>query len=331
MQFFITETDSLAAVLAKAVSQANLSDSIHIILSDGEHKGLHHERIFYNARQPLTIESASGNPKTCAFRAENCEAFHTDTENRALITFGPECTSVTLKNFTIENTHIKTAEDASLKNQAETICFHNQTGRLFCTNMQFISRQDTIHVKGFSHFKNCTVMGDVDFIWGYCNTSVFENCRLHTIKDNRGTGRPAFVLQSRALNAKPGFVFIGCEFTAEDRGENAELFIGRSQGTGKKDSPDRWDSIALVNCIVSSLYSPALWTDENGTKAVFPEKGSALSGWREFNTQIRNRDGSLSEYNSANQEQHGYTMSSCDVQELMNVLSGTFRLSDWKN
>ena len=318
MEITLKPKDSLAEIFSKITPSA---ESVHILLEDGEHKGLEHERIFYNLPNPLVIESTSGDSSRCALRAENCEAFHKDTENRAVITFGEKCTSVILKNFTIENTHVKSCDDASLGNQAEAICFHCQTGELFCEGMKFISRQDTIHVKGISHFKNCYVTGDVDFIWGYCNYSVFEKCILHTRDDNRGADRPAYVLQSRAWNSKPGFVFIDCDFTADNRGKNARIYIGRSQGTGKPDSVDRWDSIALINCRISDLYDSALWTDEDGTRAVYPEKGSALCGWREYGTKICRADGSISDYDPKMQEKHGYTMTEEEAKKLLALSS----------
>ena len=318
MTFTLSTNDSLSKFIEKISSSRKSSDEeIHIFLENGEHHGLEGERLFYDFPNPLVIESVSGETTKCALRAENCEAFHKDTENRAVLTFGENCTSVTLKNFTIENTHIKTSDDSALGNQAETICFHCSKGRLFCEGMCFISRQDTIHVKGISYFKNCFVSGDVDFIWGYCDTSVFENCTLHTRADNRGSDRPAYVLQSRALNGKLGFVFIDCEFTADDRGKNAKIYIGRSQGTGKPDSVDRWDSIALINCRISDLYDSALWTDENGSRAVYPEKGSMATGWRQFGTKIVHEDGSISDYDEKLQERHGYTMTAEESIELL--------------
>ena len=321
MTFNLSTNDSLAKIFAQiSDSAASSNEEIHILLEDGEHKGLEHERLFYDFPNPLVIESKSGNPENCALRSENCEAFHKDTENRAVLTLGENCTSVTLKNFTIENTHVKTCDDASLGNQAEAICFHCPNGKLYCEGMRFLSRQDTIHVKGISHFKNCYVAGDVDFIWGYCDTSVFEKCTLHTIADNRGNDRPAYVLQSRALNGKPGFVFIDCDFTAEDRGKNAQIFIGRSQGTGKPTSVDRWDSIALVNCRISDLYDKALWTDEDGKRAVYPEMGSAMVGWRQFGTKILNANGTLTEYDPSWQEKHGYTMTEEESKKLLSLI-----------
>lgn len=321
----ITEQDSLFEILNEIQNRedADPNEKIRIILSEGNHHGVDGERIFYNLANPLIIESENLNPEKCVLKAENCESFHKDTENRAVITFGENCTAVTLRGFTIENTHLKTADDVSLGNQAETICWHNQTGFLYAEKMSFISRQDTIHVKGFSHFKDCFITGDVDFIWGYCHTSIFDNCKIVTRKDNRGSDRPAYVLQSRAWNSKPGFIFINCDFDAEDRGEAAEIFIGRSQGTGKKDSVDRWDSIALINCTVSEKYNSALWTDEAGTRAVYPEKGSALCGWREFGTKIKSAEGEIKAYDTSRQEKHGYTMTSDDLALLQKAIEET--------
>jgi pectinesterase len=164
------------------------------------------------------------------------------------------------------------------------------------------------------------VSGDVDFIWGYCDTALFEKCTLHTREDNRGKDRPAYVLQSRALNGKPGFVFVDCDFTAENRGEGAEIFIGSSQGTGKPDSIDRWDSIALVNCRISENYDAALWTDEDGSRAVYPEKGSTLTGWRQFGTKIVKKSGEILPYDEKLQEKHGYTMTEAEAESLLKLI-----------
>ncbi len=286
---------------------------VHLILAPGTYAGV----IAWNLSNPLIMEAAAGTkPEDCVVSAENCEAFHKDTENRAVFVIGMGATEVTLRGFTIENTHVKTMDDVALGNQAEALCFHNQTGSLLCQNMRFISRQDTIHVKGFSRFEDCYVTGDVDFIWGYCDTSVWKNCHIHTREDNRGGVRPAYVLQSRALNAKPGFVFADCTFTADKRPAGSQIFIGRSQGTGKPDSVDRWDSIALIDCILDENYDPALWTDEGGTREVWPPKGSAEFGWREFGTKRIAADGTVREDSITGRDQHGYVMTKEESEKL---------------
>lgn len=308
----ITETFKKINQLART-GTIESDTPVRVQLAPGKYQGI----LSYNLSNPLMLEGASGSrPEDILVCAENCEAFHKDTENRAVFVIGPGATDVTLKGFTIENTHIKTVSDASLGNQAEALCFNNQTGSLLCQNMRFISRQDTIHVKGFSCFQDCFVTGDVDYIWGYPDTSVWQGCTLHTREDNRGGVRPAYVLQSRALNSKPGFVFFDCKFTADKRPEGSHIWVGRSQGTGSAESVDRWDSIALVDCVIDENYEMALWTDEDGKKSVWPEKGSALSGWREFGTKIRFLDGTLKDYNPSWQEKHGYAMTKQEADAL---------------
>lgn len=295
---------------------------VHLVLAAGSYQGV----ISYNLSNPLIMESASGvKAEDCVISAENCEAFHKDTENRAVFVIGMAATEVTLRGFTIENTHVKTLEDANLGNQAEALCWHNSSGRLLCENMRFISRQDTIHVKGISHFKNCYVTGDVDYVWGYCDVSLFEDCLLHTRADNRGPDRPAYVLQSRALNGKPGFVFRNCTFTAEQRNKPSRIYMARSAGTGKPDSVDRWDSIALLNCIIDENYNPALWTDEDGSRAVFPEKGSALTGWREYGTKLLTSDGSVVAADVSMREKYGAVLDDSEAEELNTLLSQKYK------
>ncbi|MBP5283133.1 MAG: hypothetical protein J6Y93_00510 [Treponema sp.] len=286
---------------------------VRIVMGAGVYQGV----ISWNMANPLIMEAAAGlKPEECVVSAENCEAFHKDTENRAVFVIGMGATDVTLRGFTIENTHVKTADDAALGNQAEALCFHNQSGSLFCDGMRFISRQDTIHVKGFSRFENCYITGDVDFIWGYCDTSVFENCQIHTREDNRGGVRDAYVLQSRALNSRPGFIFIDCKFTADSRPEGSNIYVARSQGTGAADSADRWDSVALIDCVIDANYSPSLWTDEGGTRKVWPEKGCRDNGWREYGTKRIDSDGNVKADDTSARESHGYVMSRNEASSL---------------
>lgn len=301
--------------------QIERSTTIRIQLAKGSYPGI----LSYNLENPLIIEGAAGTkPEEIIVSAENCEAFHKDTENRAVFVIGPCATEVTLRGFTLENTHVKTCDDSSLGNQAEALCFHNQTGKLLCQNMRFISRQDTVHVKGFSRFENCCITGDVDFIWGYCNTSVWKNCRIHTREDNRGGARPAYVVQSRALNSKPGFIFIDCTFTADKREPDSKIWIGRSQGTGRADSADRWDSIALIDCTVDENYQDEIWTDEEGKKVVYPEIGTKDFGWREYGTKRIDSAGNQIADNLSARNKHAYFLTKEEADELRNKFEKSF-------
>ncbi len=294
---------------------------VHIVLG----AGVYNELLNYNLSNPLIIEAASGvSRENCVVRAENCESFHRDTENRAVFVIGPSATFVTLRGFSIHNTHIKTLENEKSGDQAEALCFHNQRGRLDAENMAFKSHQDTIHVKGFSHFKSCLIEGDVDFIWGYCDTSFFEDCIINTIQDNRGDMQ-ASVLQSRAVAKRPGFIFKDCEFLAEKRA-TAKIYIARANGKGSEQSADRWDSVALINCTVGENYTSEFFSDEGGTRAIFP-KGSALFGFREYGTKTRKSDGSVLKADTTERNALSYVMSEEEYEA--NYKSNDFILRDF--
>ena len=101
MKRVLTVNDSLGDFISN-LSPLDPEEEIAIILEKGCHKGLDKERIFYDLPNPITIQGEGLNSEDCFLRSENCEAFHKDTENRAVITFGMNCTCVTLKGFTIQ-------------------------------------------------------------------------------------------------------------------------------------------------------------------------------------------------------------------------------------
>lgn len=282
-----------------------IETTVHLTLAPG----VYHEIVSYNLANPLIMESAPGTKsEDCVISAENCEAFHKEPENRSVFVIGNSATTVTLRGFTVENTHVKTGSDGVRGNEAEALCWHNQKGYLLAENMRFISRHATVHVKGVSWFKNCYITGDMDFIWGYCDISLWEQCHIHTRADNREGDRAASVLQSRAQNGKMGFVFTDCTFTADRRSGTSPIYIARSSGTGSATSADRWDSIALINCTVSPEYDSALWSDEGGTRSVYPPVGNAVTGWREYGTKTASKNGHLVAADTSKRSPHGYVL-----------------------
>ena len=61
MTYRLSTNDSLSQIFSKAAETVGSADEkIYIILSDGEHHGLEHERIFYDLPNPLVIEGESG-------------------------------------------------------------------------------------------------------------------------------------------------------------------------------------------------------------------------------------------------------------------------------
>ena len=280
---------------------------VHIVLDSG----VYHEVIKYNLSNPLVMEAAPGvPPETCVVQADNSEQFNRGVENRSVFVLGPNVTNVSLKHFSVVNTHTKTIEgDAPVSDSAEAFTFNNTTGTLFAEDMRFEGRQNTLCLKGFSWFLNCYISGDVDFIYGDIDTALFEDCRIHVIEDNRGD-YPGYVVKSSAFANKKGFIFYNSTFVCEKR-KHSKVYLARTLGKGSATSLKNWDSIAFINCVVSDLFSDELLWDDDMSLNVYP-RGNFKNGVREYNTRVMDKNGNMEDADTSMRNVKTYLMTEDD-------------------
>ncbi len=286
---------------------AEKDTEVHLILEGGTYC----ETIRYNLSNPLLIESAPGiSSDDCVIQADNCEAYNKGQSNRAIFLFGPNVTSVKMRNFTIENTHLKTSQEvSSTEDIAETLVWQNTSGSLFCEGMQIKGRQNTLYVKGYARFLNSYISGDVDFICGEPDCCLFENCKIDVIEDNRGD-IPGFAVNCHAPKEKTGFIFLDCHFTGEKR-KKSPIFACRTDGKGSRESDKNWDSIAFINCIFSDIFNPALIWDDDMNLDVYP-RGNAKFGVREYKSKTEDKNEKLTEADTSERNVKSYTLTDDD-------------------
>lgn len=273
--------------------------------------GVYREVVHYNLSNPIVIESVpSAKPEDCIVQADNCEAFNKGLENRGVFIIGPNATNVTLKKFSIINTHNKSASaEAAPSDTAEALIFNNTTGTLFAENMKLDGKQGTLYVKGYSWFLNCSISGDYEFISGEVDTALFENCLIHLKEDTRGdfTG---FVVKSSALNSKPGLIFNCCTFSADKR-KKVKLYVYKTEGKGSADAPKYWDNAAFISCIFSEFFDEELVWDDDMTRNIFP-RGNAKTGIREYNPKVVQKNGTVVEAETSMRNVMTYTLTQDD-------------------
>jgi pectate lyase/pectin methylesterase-like acyl-CoA thioesterase len=201
---------------------------------------------------------------------------------------------LTLANFTLRNPHVRST---SWDNQAEALYFNtSQTAaaaRLVAKQMNFLSQQDTLQLKGYNWFYQSLVAGNVDFIWGGVMASLFEECEIRSVADT-GSSSAGFILQARAVPGDKGFVFLNSTLTAEPTVTQA--YLARSGGT---TATTYVDHIAFVNTKMGPHILPAGWCVGTGTSKTGTGTGTCSSnpppwagtadggatdaaGWREF-------------------------------------------------
>ena len=150
------------------------------------------------------------------------------------------CDNLTLENLTIENTY----SIPSHKGQAETIYF-NSSYKLTVENCSLISWQDTFLCKGKVWVHNSLIAGHVDYIWGYPEACLFEDCEIRS----RAGG---YLIQARVPKATDkGFVFLNCKLTAESGVKDGSMYLARSGG-----STDYFDNVVFVNCTMGPVRCP---------------------------------------------------------------------------
>jgi pectate lyase len=189
---------------------------------------------------------------------------------------------VTLENFTLVNTHRRTGAG----DQAETIYFNADAGRLIATGMRFTSEQDTVQLKGYSWFFNSLIEGNVDFIWGNNRVALFENSEIRSLGDSRATtASGGYVLQARTVTAADkGFVFMNSSFTEAPGPSGTTVAPGATYLARSGGSAAYFDNVSLINCRIDAHVAGLGWAEAgtNGQPAPNPAVATAVSGWKEF-------------------------------------------------
>jgi pectinesterase len=178
--------------------------------------------------------------------------------------------------------------------RAEGITFQNTAGdrgqalalrvdgdRAVFLNCRMFGWQDTVLLtQGRQYFKDCTLEGRVDFIFGD-GTAVFDGCRIHS--RNGGYITAASTPPERAF----GFVFLRCRLTGDaipwtDPGRPASQGSWPVPNTflGRPWRPH--GSVAFIECELGDHIQPAGWNNwgkpENEQTARYAEYGNTGPG-----------------------------------------------------
>ena len=173
------------------------------------------------------------------------------------------CDNLVLENLTIENSY----SIPSHKGQAETIYF-NSSYRLTIESCALVSWQDTFLCKGKVWVHNSLVAGHCDYVWGYPEACLFEDCEIRS----RAAG---YIVQARTPKAESkGFVFLNCRLTAEDGVKDGSMYLARSGG-----DTSVYDNVVFVGCTMGPVIAPVGWL---ASPAPNPATPTATSGWREW-------------------------------------------------
>lgn len=145
--------------------------------------------------------------------------------------------NVTLKNITIKNSSVPSTK------YGQAIALYVDGTNFNCNNVILDGAQDTLFtgplpidlIERYERFlnkhqlkkessiqvyKNCKIIGDVDFIFG-CATAVFQECEIHSLNNKYGY----CTAPAHSINTEFGYLFYRCNFTCDEGTQN--VFLAR--------------------------------------------------------------------------------------------------------
>lgn len=155
--------------------------------------------------------------------------------------------------------------------------------RAVLTDCHILGWQDTLMVNnGRDYFRNCTIAGRVDFIYGSA-TAVFDHCEIHS--RNGGHITAASTPQEQPF----GFVFLNCKLTGDaiawDPATTNPATTQKAKVTPQADLGRPWrpyGAVAYVNCEMGAHIKPEGWNNwgkaENEKTARYAEYHSTGAG-----------------------------------------------------
>ncbi len=241
--------------------------------------GTYRELVHYagpGATQTINLVGPPGNNRgdNCIVEYANGNMVNGSTSTRAAVYFTG--TNVVLQNITLKNTGVR-----SVVSQAEALCFAGGPAfTLAAFNSSFSSNQDTIQTSGRNWFYDCSVEGNVDFIWGTADAALFENCSLRFINDVGGgaasyglfVARTGATIAAGANGTVPkGYVLLNSTVSVD---ANVTAYFGRDAGAGAF-----YDQAALIDVVFSGagMLGAGLW---NVTTAPLCLGDSSYVGWK---------------------------------------------------
>ena len=198
--------------------------------------GTYHEIVHFASKNNVTLLGADR--KTTIIEGTNNNNLNPTTATRSLVGID-NSSGVVIDTMTIQNL---TPQGGS---QAEALRMQS-CDKCVVRNADVTSLQDTLLWSGRIYAENCTIAGNVDFIWG-TGAAYFKSCEIKTL------GRAGWNVQARNGASTYGYVFVDSNLTA-DPGVTGQGLARIDDGAYPASH------VAYINCTMGKHIAPAGWT-----------------------------------------------------------------------
>lgn len=258
-------------------------------------RGVYREIINYSdSSKSVTIvgDPATTYGEDVIIQGINCNSWNNGSDNRAAFYWKGK--DLTLKHITIQNAYDRNTMGGTAQSEA---LYFNSTGKLVAYDCSFLGQQDTLLTKGKNWFYKCYIVGDTDFIWGYADVALFEECELYIL--NTAKGAPginvstdgAYIFETRVAQGDTrddtakigkGYVLFNSNVTTE----RDDAYLARRASTIQGSATgDYYDQVAVIDTTFSKLNAQ-LWggpNEKSGMKMplyIDKDNGNMHVGWK---------------------------------------------------
>lgn len=262
-------------------------------------EGSYHERLYYKGSANVTLagpedsgDNAFGDKAIIYWK--NNDSWNSGARLRT--NFLWEGGNLTIKNLTLKSTYLRTV-DGSSSNDSTEVLYFDSTSNLVAYDSSFLGHQDTLimgNKGGRAWFYKDFIEGDVDFIWGYIDVALFEECTLHITYDDKASN--GYIFASRTVynnKVNKGYVLLNSKVYIDS---GIKPYYGRNSGDDSQ--------AAVINCKFELSPNSALWGSA-GKYNTFDEAGDAAIAYKDFGNTLF----SGSSISTSGRKDDTYTMS----------------------
>ena len=207
-----------------ALSAASGSARRYILVKPGTYRGT----VSYSGSTPITLYAASTDATKVVIVNNKSAGDAGGTAQSATMTI--KSAGFQMMNLTVSNDFATPSSGSNI----QAVALYTTGDKTILQNVRLHGFQDTFYVDSSSattvaraYIKNSFIEGDTDYIFGRA-TAVFDGCTLQYLSSRKGTGSGVYAAPSTSVGNDFGFLFIGCNFTADATAPSNKISLARS-------------------------------------------------------------------------------------------------------
>ena len=198
---------------------------------------------YYDTASEVLIEWDS------SYGVADASGFIQERDSSQTVAVRESAYNVRFEAVTISNYYNSAARCATIKD-TRALALLVQADKFVMKNCRLLGYQDTVNFfYGRQYLTDCYIAGITDFIFGTNNTTLFDNCNIHSVGGKDNGYITAFMGCSKGEEdkVKYGTIFSNCKFTADSDVGVGSVSLGRCWGP--------YPAVAYINCNMGAHIS----------------------------------------------------------------------------